>query len=107
MRFYVLSKKIRERFLLVYEVEGCQKTVDFLTEYYGVRRMRIRLNGRKVGSHCVAYYFQNRAYFTRRGLTKRTILHELFHHLVCVNGFEMSATKEERDANEYARDFLS
>jgi hypothetical protein len=52
-------------------------------------------------------YFQNRAYFSKRGLKKRTVLHELHHHLVYVNGLEMSKTKEEKDANRYARDFLS
>lgn len=107
MRFYVLSKKIRERFLSVYEVEGCQKAVDFLTEYYGVRRMRIRLNGRKVGNGDIAVYFQNKAYFTKRGLTKQTVLHEMYHHLVYVNGLDMTGTMEERAANSYARDFIN
>jgi len=50
MRIRIPSRKIRERFLLVYEFEGCQKAVDFLTKYYGVRRMKIKLNGRKVGN---------------------------------------------------------
>jgi len=107
MRFYVLSKKIRERFLLIYELEGCQKAVDFLTKYYGVRQMKIRLDGRKVGSHCIAYYLQNRAYFTRRGLTKRTVLHELYHHLVFVNNWDMTETEEERAANGYSKAFTS
>lgn len=107
MRIRVPSKKVRERFLLVYELEGCQKAVNYLTEYYGVRRMRVILDGKKMGNRDNAFYSENRVYFTKRGLNKRTVLHELYHHLVCVNGFEMSATKEERDANEYARDFLS
>jgi len=107
MRIRVPTKKIRERFLLIYELEGCQKAVDFLTKHYGVRRMKIMLNGRKVGNGDIAVYFQNRAYFTKRGLNKRTILHELYHHLVYVNGFDVSKTKEERAANGYARDFLS
>jgi hypothetical protein len=50
MRIRIPSRKIRERFLLIYELEGCQKAVDFLTKYYGVRRMKIKLNGRKVGN---------------------------------------------------------
>ena len=92
---------------MIYELEGCQKGVDFLTKYYGVRRMKIKLNGRKVGNRWIASYFQNRAYFAKRGLNKRTILHELYHHLVYVNGLEMPKSKEERDANRYARDFLN
>jgi hypothetical protein len=80
--------------------------VNFLTKYYGIRRMKIVLNGRKVGNGDIAVYFQNRAYFTKRGLTKRTVLHELYHHLVYVNGLDMSQRKEETAANSYARDFL-
>lgn len=41
------------------------------------------------------------------GLKKRTILHELYHHITYVNGFEMPSAKEEEAANSYARDFLS
>jgi hypothetical protein len=101
-----LSKKILERFLLVYALDGCQKAVDFLTKYYGVRRMKIKLNGRKVGRHYVASYFQNKAYFTKKGLTKRTVLHELYHHLAYVKGLDAPKTKEERAASSYARDFI-
>jgi hypothetical protein len=106
MRIWLPSKRIRERFLLVYELEGCQKAVDFLTKYYGVRPMKIKLNGRKVGNGNIAVYFQNKAYFTKRGLKKRTVLHELHHHLAYVNGLDVSKTKEERDANSYVRDFV-
>jgi hypothetical protein len=107
MKIKVPSRKLREEFLLIYELEGCKKAVDFLTKYYRVRPMRIILNGRKVGNGDIAVYFQNRAYFTKKGLNKRTILHELYHHLVYVNGFDVPKTKEERAANGYAKDFLS
>jgi hypothetical protein len=106
MGIRVPSKKVREKFLLIYELEGCQKAVDFLTKHYGVRRMKIVLNGRKVGNGDLAVYFQNRVYFTKRGLNKRTVLHELYHHLVYVNGLEMSQRIEEKAASSYARDFL-
>ncbi len=76
-------------------------------KYSGVRRMKIKLNGRKVGDRCIASYFQNRAYFTKKGLTKRTVLHELYHHFIYVNGLKIAERKEERDANGYVRDFLS
>jgi hypothetical protein len=56
MRIKVPSRKIRERFLLIYELEGCQKAVDFLTKYYRVRRMKIKLNGRKVGKRALLKY---------------------------------------------------
>jgi hypothetical protein len=77
--------------------------VDFLAEYYGVRKMKIILDGRKVGNGDVAVYFQNRAYFSKRGLKKRTVLHELYHHLVYVNGLDISKRTEERDADRFAR----
>jgi hypothetical protein len=105
MRIRVPSKKVRERFLLIYELEGCQKAVDYLTKYYGVRRMRIVVNGRRVGKGDFACYEENKAYFSKKGLTKRTILHELFHHFVFAYGLDMSETKEDREANRYAKNF--
>lgn len=105
MRIRVPSRNIRERFLVIYELEGCRRAVDFLTKYYGVRPMRIVLNGRRVGNGDIAVYFQNRAYFTKKGLNKQTILHELYHHLAYVNNMDLSEAKEERAANSYARGF--
>ena len=107
MRIRVPSRKVREKFLLIYELEGCQEAVDFLTKYYGVRRMKIMLNGRKVGNGDIAVYFQNVAYFTKRGLTKRTVLHEFFHHMVYIGSFDVPQRAEEKAANSYARDFLN
>jgi hypothetical protein len=107
MRINVPSEKVRENFHLLYELDGCQKAVDYLTKHYGVRRMRIILNGRKVGNGDIAVYFQNRAYFTKRGLDKRTVVHELYHHLIYVNGLDMAERTEERAANNYVRDFLN
>jgi hypothetical protein len=105
MRIRIPSKRIRERFLITYELEGCQKAVDFLAKFYGVRRMKIILDGRKVGNGNIAIYFQNRDYFSKRGLKKRTVLHEFYHHLAYVNGLEMSRNMEEKNANQYARNF--
>jgi len=64
-------KRIREKFLIIYELEGCQKAVNYLTKYYDVRRMRIVLNGRKVGKRCIGTYFENRAYFKKQGETTK------------------------------------
>ena len=69
--------------------------------------MRIILDGRRVGNGDSACYFENRAYFTKRGLKKSIVLHELFHHLVYVKGWELPSRIEEKDANSYARDFLA
>jgi hypothetical protein len=95
-------KKVREKFLIIYELEGCQKAVNYLTKYYGVRRMTILLNERKVGKNCVAYYLEKRAYFKKVGLTKRVVLHELYHHLVSLKRLELSSRSEEKEANKYA-----
>jgi len=112
MKIKVPPKKIREKSLLIYELKGCQKAVNFLTRYYGIRKMKIIVDGRKVmrtKTHKTysAHYYRNKGYFTKRGLTKRTVLHELYHHLVYVNGLDMTKAKEERAANCYSRDFLS
>jgi hypothetical protein len=95
------------KFLLIYELKGCQKAVNLLTEHYRVRRMRVIIEGRKVGNGDIAVYFENKAYFTQRGLNKQTVLHELCHHLVYVNDLDLPEKTEERVANNYARDFLS
>jgi hypothetical protein len=112
MKIRVPSKKIRERFFIIYELQGCQKAVNYLTRYYGIRKMNIIVDGRRVmrtKTHktYLAHYYRNKAYFTKRGLTRRTVLHELYHHLVYVNGLDMNKIREERAANSYARDFLS
>ena len=107
MRIRTPSKKVCEGFLLIYELEGCQKTVNYIRKYYGVRRMRIVLNGRRVGNGDIAVYFENRAYFTKRGLNKRTVLHELYHHLVYAFDLDMGIRKEEKEANQFARKITS
>ena len=106
MHIRIPSKRIRERFLIIYELEGCPKAINFLTGYYEVKRMKIVLNGKKVGNGNIAIYFQNKAYFTKKGLKKRTALHELYHHLVHVKGFDVSSQIEENEAKAYARQFL-
>jgi hypothetical protein len=106
MRIRIPPKKVREKFLIVYELEGCQKAVDYLTEYYGIRRMRIVLDGKRVGKGYSGCYLKNKAYFTKMGLTKRIILHELYHHLIEAKGLEMPVRKEEKEANSFVTDFL-
>jgi hypothetical protein len=110
MRIRIPPKKVREKFLLTYELHGCQKAVDFLTKYYGARRMKIVLDGKRVGKNkangWIACYSKNKAHFTKRGLNRRTVLHELYHHLLYVKGLGMSQKKEETAANSYARDLL-
>lgn len=68
--------------------------------------MKIILNGRKVGKRNIALYYENKAYFTKIGLKKRTVLHELYHHLVKVKGHERLNKIEEKEAVCYAKDFV-
>lgn len=68
--------------------------------------MKIVLNGRKVGNGDSACYFENKAYFTKRGLNKRTVLHEFYHHLVKIKELELPERIEEKQANSYATDFV-
>ena len=106
MRVRIPRRKVCEKFLLIYELEGCQNAVDFLTGYYGVRKMRIILDGRKVGNGYNACYIENEAYFKKRGLNKRAILHELYHHSVYSKEIEKPNRTEEKEANIHARKFL-
>jgi hypothetical protein len=96
------SKSIREKILVKYELEGCQKAVNYLTAHYEVRKMKVVLDGRKVGKSCLACYFENHAYFKVEGLNRRIILHELYHHLVESRNLEMPLRTEEKEANYFA-----
>jgi hypothetical protein len=107
LRIKLPSKKVRERFYVIYELEGCQKAANYLTKYYGVRRMRIILNGRKVGKGGIGCYLEDCAYFKKEGLKKRIVLHELYHHLIEKKGIEIHLRTEEKEANTYAKRFFN
>jgi len=77
MKIRIPSKTIGEKFHLTYELKGAQKGVDVLTEYYGTRRMKIVLDGRSVMRGYECDYFEGVACFTKKGLNKRNVLHEL------------------------------
>ena len=99
----VPSKKVCEDFRLTYELKGAQKAVDFLSRYYGIRRMRIVVDGRKVGNSYDACYYDYVAYFKKSGLNKGNVLHEFYHHLAYVYELDLSDSREEREANRYAK----
>ncbi len=69
--------------------------------------MRIVLNGRKVGNGDEACYEDYVAYFTKKGLNKSNVLHELYHHLVYVEGLDVPEKREEKDAERFSRGFLT
>lgn len=56
MRRLIPSKKVCEEFLLTYEMKGCQKALNLLSEYYGIRRMKNVVEGRRVGNGDEACY---------------------------------------------------
>ena len=103
MKIRVPSKKVREKFHLTYEMKGAQKGVDVLTEYYRISKMKIILDGRKVMKGYPCDYFEGIACFTKKGLNKRNVLHELCHHIVNNKGLEISEKKEEREARRFVR----
>ncbi|MDT8782294.1 MAG: hypothetical protein IAX22_06570 [Candidatus Bathyarchaeota archaeon] len=102
-------KRVQEKFLIIYELEGCQKAVDYLTNHYKVRRMKIILDGKKVGAkksnNWIGCYSKNKAYFTTRGLKQQVVLHELYHHLVEKNKIKLAIRLEEREACKFAYTF--
>jgi len=83
-----------------------EKAVKVLTEFYGIRRMKIIVDGRRVMRACEADYFEGIACFTKKGLNKRNVLHELCHHLVDNKGLEMSWRKEETEASRFVREVI-
>ena len=106
MKIHIPSKKVSERFHLTYELKGAQKGVDVLTEYYRIPRMKIILDGRKVIKGYECDYFEDIACFTKKGLNKRNVLHELYHHIVNNKGLEISEKKEEQEASRFVREVM-
>lgn len=51
-------------------------------------------------------YFNCIAMFTKKGLNRRNVLHELYHHLVESYGLEMSERKEEKEASLFVREVM-
>ena len=88
-------KRVCEEFFLAYELKGTQKAVNLLAKYYGIKEMKVIVNGRKVGNGNEACYYEYVAYFKKTGLNKCNILHEFYHHLVYVNDWNMKELEEE------------
>ncbi len=103
MKIRIPSKRVCEKFHLAYELKGAQIGVNVLTEYYRIPKMKIMLDGRRVMRACEADYFEGVACFTKIGLKKRLVLHELYYHIVENKNIETSEKKEEREANVFAR----
>ena len=68
--------------------------------------MKIIVDGRRVGNKYVAEYYQNKAYFTKKALNKRNVLHELYHHIVEAYEMDISERKEEMEARRFVREIF-
>lgn len=99
------SKKVCKDFYLVYELEGAQKAVNLLAKYYKIKRMKIVVDGRRVGRKYVSFYLDNKSYFKKNSLRRRIVLHEFYHHLV-YNG-KVVPEKEELEADNYAKTIIN
>jgi hypothetical protein len=88
-------------------LKGCQEAVNFLSRHYGIRKMKVVLDSRRAGRGNRGCYFENKAYFTKRGLGKRTVLQEFYHHLVDTKRWDLPSRREEKDANHYAEELLN
>jgi len=106
VRIRIPSKRVCKKFHLTYELKGAEKAVKVLTEYYEIPKMKIILNGRRVMRACECDYFEGIACFTKKGLNKENVLHELYHHIVENKELEMSWRKEEREANRFVREVM-
>ena len=53
------AKTARSELLLAYELKGAQEFINLLAKHYGVKRMKIILDGRKVGTRFDACYFES------------------------------------------------
>ena len=106
MRLKLPSKRVIEKFHLTYEMSGAQKGIGALSRYYGIRRMKIVVDGRKVGNGYEALYYRNIAYFTRRGFNRLNVLHEFYHHAINIFRYEMSSSREEKEASKFAREII-
>ena len=106
-------KPICEEFSLVYELEGAQKAINFLSKYYKIKRMKIIVDGRRVGRKNLACYLENNSYFKKNGLKRKIVLHEFYHHLVFNKKIisdkreDARGILEEREADDYAKRILN
>jgi len=104
VKIRIPPKRVCEKFHLTYELKGAEKAVKVLTEFYGIRRMKIIVDGRRVMRACEADYFEGIACFTKKGLNRKNVLHELYHHILESKRIGMSDRKEEEEARRFARE---
>lgn len=62
--------------------------------------------GKRKSNGWVACYYENKAYFTKNGLSRFNVLHEFYHHLADMNKLELPSRTEEKEANDFATEFI-
>jgi len=58
-------KRVCEEFYLTYELKGAQKGIDVLSRYYGIKRMKIVIDGRRL-ERLMTLYMTNVLHTSRR-----------------------------------------
>ena len=104
MRKVIPSKRMCERFRLTYELKRAQKTVDLLARYYEIRRMKMIVDGRRVGDADRACCDDDNftACFKKGTIGKCLVLHEFYHHLANLEDWDISERREGIEANGFA-----
>mgnify|MGYP000507012911 CR=1 FL=1 len=83
-----LPEKIRPLNKVTYRAYVGLNNIFNLARYYKVRRMKIIVDGRRVGNGYEASYDCETytAYFKKKGLDKFNVLHEFYHRIINVRG---------------------
>jgi hypothetical protein len=63
------------------------------------------LDGRRVAKDSECDYLDSVARFTKTGLNKQNILHELYHHIIEHLEIEISEKKEEKEAEIFVNHY--
>ena len=83
--------------------------LGLLSDYYGISRLRLFHNAKKVPEGAIACYHRSEgvAYSKHATIDSESVLHELFHHLVTQKVVMLYAGQdEEKLAAKYAQIFL-
>ena len=77
-----------------------------LADYYGCAIMQAYVDINLDPKYNAVYYADRKTTYTKPTVSKSTILHEFFHHLVALHIVVCEKEDEEKKADVYARTFL-
>lgn len=111
LKTFFPPKEVCRDFLWLYKYVGMQEACNLLTGYYGIRKMKVVTDSKKVKKKIgrkrwYACYCpdERKAYFKRS--RRRDVLHEMFHHIVEVKKLKMEKN-EDRAADSFTKEILS